>query len=101
MLGFRVSRAAQQDVRGIGQYTQRKWGAAQRRLYLSRLESKFSQLAESPKLSPERTEFDPPVRIHNYEKHLIVYVADDAGVLIVRVLHESMDLPSRLSLNRS
>ncbi|MBT3333057.1 MAG: type II toxin-antitoxin system RelE/ParE family toxin, partial [Rhodospirillaceae bacterium] len=85
MPGFHVSNAAQVDIRSIGRYTQRQWGAAQRRLYLSGLELKFSQLAKNPELSPERWEFVPPVRIYNYEKHLVVYIPEGAGILVIRV----------------
>lgn len=96
MPGFRVSRAAQEDIRGIGVYTEQQWGRVQRRKYLSGMEARFERLAESPALASERSEFTPPVRIHRYEKHLIVYTAEDDGIFIVRVLHESMDVPAHL-----
>ena len=96
MSDYRVSKTAQGDIRNIGLYTQREWGIEQRRRYLSGLDQKFGELAENPRRSPEHTEFEPPVRIHHHEKHLIVYVQEGAGILIVRVLHESMDVPARL-----
>jgi len=93
---YRVSKAAQQDIRDIGRYTQETWGAAQRRKYLTELEEKFRQLAENPGLAPERAEFQPPVRIHHHTRHLIIYIPDDAGILIVRVLHDAMDVTAHL-----
>ncbi len=96
MTGFRVSLQAQDDIRNIGRYTQRIWGAEQRKFYLSGLDQKFHQLAENPNLAAERREFDPPVRIHLHQRHLIVYVAEEPNILIVRVLHESMDTPSHI-----
>ena len=50
-----------------------------------------------PDMAPERRDFRPPVRIHHYEKHLIIYVIEDSGILIVRVLHQSQDVPAQLS----
>jgi len=94
---FRVSRKAQADIRDIGLYTERQWGRAQRRKYLSGMEAGFERLAQNPALASERPEFTPPVRIHRYEKHLIVYTADNNGVLIMRVLHGNMDVPTQLS----
>lgn len=38
-------------------------------------------------MQAERGDFQPPVRIQHYGKHLIVYVIYDGGILIVRVLH--------------
>jgi len=94
---YRVSRKAQTDIRDIGLYTQQQWGKEQRRRYLSGMEDRFRHLAETPFLGAERPEFQPPVRIHTYEKHLIVYIPEKSGILIVRVLHESMDVPAQLS----
>ena len=97
MPGFRLTKAALADIRGIARYTQKVWGKAQRRHYLAGLNDKFGTLSQTPTLAAERNEFDPPVRIHHHEKHLIVYVVDDVGILIIRVLHQSMDIPAQLS----
>ncbi|UUX49612.1 type II toxin-antitoxin system RelE/ParE family toxin [Nisaea acidiphila] len=96
MPGYRVSQKAKDDIREIGRYTEAEWGRAQRRLYLSGMELSFRRLAENPQLAALRPEYSPPVRIQRYEKHLIVYVEQAYGILIVRVLYESMDVPSRL-----
>ena len=98
---FRVSVAAQTDIRKIGRYTQNTWGAAQRRLYLTGLNDKFDRIAEKPELEPERRDFEPPVHIQHYQKHLIVYVVDDASVLIVRVLHQNMDVSAHFAVGRN
>ena len=96
MPDFRLSKAAQTDVRGIARYTQKEWGRAQRRRYLDGLQEKFEALSLTPRRAAERLDFDPPVRIYPYEKHLIVYVIDDGGILIIRVLHQSMNVPAHL-----
>ena len=44
----------------------------------------------------ERLEFTPPARIHHHAHHLIVYLAQDDGINIVRVLHENMDVDGQL-----
>lgn len=97
MPSYRVSKKAQSDIRDIGLYTQQQWGKEQRRAYLSGMQTRFERLSENSLLAAERTEFTPPVRIHPYEKHLIVYIVQGGDILIVRVLHESMDIPARLS----
>ncbi len=60
----------------------------------------IAHLARSPLLAAERSEFDPPVRIFPYEKHLIVYRAEDTGIFIIRVSHESMDITSKIAPHR-
>ncbi len=68
------------------------FGAQQAENYHSELERKFGLLADNPAMARERMEIDPPVRVHPHGSHLIVYLADDAGdILIVRVRHSHED----------
>ena len=97
MSKFTVSKAASTDIRSIARYTQDTWGRDQRRRYLDGLNGKFEMLTAMPEMAAERRDFRPPVRIHHYEKHLIIYVIEDSGILIVRVLHQSQDVPAHLS----
>ena len=96
MLHYRVSQRAKEDLRQIGLYTQKEWGKAQRRKYLTGLDNKFSFLTDNPLITPERQEFFPVVRIHHHESHLIIYVIDDLGITILRVLHQSADIDTYL-----
>ena len=94
---FKVTPEAKKDILNIGRYTQREWGKKQRQIYLAGLNTKFEFLAENPLVSRERLEIIPPVRIHHHEKHLIIYLSEPSQILIVRVLHESMDIETQLS----
>ena len=93
---FRVSNAAVADLESIGRYTQKQWGKVQRRAYLDGLNDQFKVLSLNPALAVERHDFNPPVRISTYEKHLIIYIIDDQGVFIIRVLHQNMNVPTHL-----
>lgn len=97
MPAFRLSNKARDDIRSIGRYTQKKWGKPQRRKYLDGMNACFARLAENPALAPERPDYSPPVRMFPYERHVIIYISDKRGILIVRVLHENMDLPAHLA----
>jgi len=88
---FRLTEKAYQDVREIAEYTQDMWGSAQRRKYLDDLNGKFQLLADMPLMAAERKEIDPPIRIFRYESHLIVYLVEDGGILILRIRHHSED----------
>ncbi len=60
--------------------------------YHRELQLVFETIAKYPHLARERHELSPPVRIHPHGAHLIVYLADDAGdVLIVRVRYGHED----------
>ena len=49
-------------------------------------------IADHPFLAHERTIFRQPVRIHAYKSHVIAYLVDDLGVLVVRILHAHQNM---------
>lgn len=53
--------------------------------------------AAMPEMAAERRDFRLPVRIHHHEKHLIVHAITDSGIVIVRVWHQSQDVPAQPS----
>jgi len=87
---------AEQDLIEIWLYTFNEWGEKQADKYLDDLADAFNLLAEQPLQCRERSELNPPVRIHHHAHHLLVYLAFDDGVNIIRVLHERMDIDSQL-----
>ena len=54
-------------------------------------------LADNSLIARERRELAPPVRLHPYQAHMIVYVEEGQGMLIVRVLHGRQDWESALA----
>lgn len=83
---YRLSEKAAQDVIDIYVYGAQHFGTAQAERYYQRIELLFGFLAEHPRVARERAEFSPPVRIHPLESHIIIYVLDKEGLLILRVL---------------
>ncbi|WP_279599772.1 type II toxin-antitoxin system RelE/ParE family toxin [Methylobacterium sp. E-065] len=51
----------------------------------------FRLLAANPRMTRERQVFDPPVRLHPYGAHMIVYLENGAGILVIRTLHGRQD----------
>ena len=85
-----------QDLIEIWLYTFNDWGEQQADKYLDELEAAIKLLAGQPLICRERIELEPPVRIHHHGHHLIVYLALDDGISLLRVLHERMDVDSHL-----
>lgn len=50
MTSFKVSAGAKEDLKNIATYTQKRWGRAQRDIYLKQFDDTFHTLAESPEL---------------------------------------------------
>jgi toxin ParE1/3/4 len=91
---YRLSARAAGDIAGIADYTIEQFGVNQARRYRDGLETCFSALAENPLLGRSTEELAPNLKRFEHGSHVVFYQARERGVLIVRVLHESMDAPS-------
>ena len=70
----------------------RGFGLVQADRYHDALFDQFDLLAAFPRMARERTELDPPVRVHPFRAHLILYrVEPDDSILILRVRHGRED----------
>ena len=72
---------------GIWQWTAAKSGSVQAEVYLEGLQGSFNFLAIAPEIARERTDFAPPVRPLPHRSHLMIFVADDLGLEVLRVVH--------------
>jgi toxin ParE1/3/4 len=89
---YRLSRKAEEDIVGIFRQGVELFGTAQAERYHLDLQRTFELIAAHPLMARERTEISPPVRIHPHGAHIIVYLAEGSGdVLIVRVRHGHED----------
>ncbi len=88
---FRLTRRAATDVVDIYVRGVVEFGARQAEAYHGELEVLFEFLAANPLAARERAEFRPPVRIHPFGAHVVVYVIESDDILIVRVLHGRSD----------
>ena len=96
MARVRLLPKAATDLADIWRHTVEKWGVQQAITYTEAINTAFEQLSETPFIYRERPEFSPPVRIAPHASHLIVYLVDNDGTIVVRVLHQNMDVDSRL-----
>ena len=75
------------DLDAMWAYTVETWSETQATTYLTGLDVALQLLADFPDMARVRQEFSPPVRIHPYQKHLIVFLADDTKIDVVRITH--------------
>jgi len=88
-----VTRSAHADLIEIGRFTAKEWGITQRNKYLKLLDDCFQQLSENPDLGITCNYIAEGYRKFPQGSHLIFYKLDPEGrVLIIRVLHKSMDV---------
>ncbi|TDY02711.1 type II toxin-antitoxin system RelE/ParE family toxin [Thiohalophilus thiocyanatoxydans] len=91
-MAYKLSRKAEEDTIAVFVAGIEQFGLLQAERYHDELEKCFQFLAENPKAARERYEITPPVRVHPFESHLIIYTVDeDDDVFIVRVRHGHED----------
>lgn len=88
---YRLTREAEADIIEIAERGLDRWGLGQTQLYHNGLFELFDLIASTPAMARQRTELTPPVRVQRYNAHLVIYLIDDEGVLIVRVRHGRED----------
>lgn len=87
-MNYRLTAKAEDDFISIYLEGSIRFGDRQADKYSRQLERVFELIAANPELAREREEIVPPVRIHPYGSHVIVYrVESDGGILIVRIRH--------------
>ena len=96
MAAYSLTRKAAADLDGIYEYSILNFGAKQAQDYLLGLQGRFQVLAENSMLGRSAAEVEPDLRRFNHRSHVVFYRAQDQGVLIVRVLHESQDFERHL-----
>ena len=93
---WHLSEAAEEDLIEIWLDGFKRHGSAQADRYQDGLEATFGLLGEFPELARERTELTPPLRVHPFGVHMILYlVRADRTVFVVRVRHEREDWVSK------
>jgi len=96
MSAYRITNKAQSDLISIGRYTVKKWGLAQRDVYLKQLDTCFSQIAKNPGLGMACDIIASGYRRFPQGSHVIFYKqGSDSVIEIIRVLHKSMDVESK------
>lgn len=93
---YRLTPAAISDLEEIWTFGAERWSMDQAERYVDGLVSTFELIADFPEIARERSEFAPPVRIHPTGAHLVIYLADQGRVTVLRILHGRQDLLAAL-----
>ncbi|HET6522857.1 MAG TPA: type II toxin-antitoxin system RelE/ParE family toxin [Geminicoccaceae bacterium] len=96
MKHFKISKKAGADIDGILDYIYAQFGTAQAESYYGSLRKCFQMLAENPAIGRFRTAIHPPLHSHHHRKHINFHDIFEDHILIVRVLHERMDIERHL-----
>lgn len=93
-----LSSAAEADLRDIVRYTRKEWGDIQARRYLTKLKHGIERVASGQGQFKTVPALFPDLRITRCEHHYIFCLPrNGAPALVVAILHERMDLMTRLA----
>jgi len=86
--GVRLTAAAERDLEEIRAYTEEQWGEAQWLAYFGHFVAAFERIAAFPRAGRPRDGFVPGLRSVPCREHVIFYLPDSGGAVVVqRVLH--------------
>ena len=97
MLPYELTPAAEADLREIARYTLRQWGARQQRRYARLLEGCFRGIAEGSVHARNFSARYPQLQVTRCEHHYVFFLhSEGQKPLIIAVLHERMDMITRI-----
>lgn len=96
MAVYIISKDADEDLLAIAHFTITNFGEAQAIHYLKELKRLAKQLSQQPELGRAVPEYSQLMKRFNFKSHVIFYQPTDIGILIVRVLHKSMDFEQHI-----
>lgn len=99
MSKVQFTNAARKDLREIFTYTTRTWGITQARQYSEQLKQHTVAIGEFRAHSKRVLGSSADVHQSHCRKHIFVFERKSDTVLIIRILHEAMDIPRHLKFD--
>lgn len=98
-MGYKLSNKAAEDIEKIWLYTFNNWSLEQADRYVKLIFDEFEYLAQHPLTGKDFNRIRKNYRRSKVKSHLIFYkiVQEQKIIEIIRVLHERMDIETRLN----
>jgi toxin ParE1/3/4 len=95
---YRLSPAARADLRSIWLYTDEIWGREQADRYIMSIEAACKSVADRQAKGRSADHFRQGYRMASVGSHYVFYKPSrDGGIDVIRVLHQRMNIRSRLA----
>ena len=96
MARYKLLKASEADLDDIWKYTYETWGIRQASKYLRQLKKRIEALSKNPDLGLKRDSISEGLFCYHEGRHLIMYRKEKSGIVIIRVLHDRLDVPERI-----
>lgn len=84
------------DLREIERYSVKEWGRKAADKYLDDITAALDRLSENPEILRIEPDLIPGLYFYRVRKHILVCDFQSEKVVVLTVVHTSMDLPARL-----
>jgi toxin ParE1/3/4 len=85
------------DLAEIRDYSSREWGSKTAERYLDDLEAGLQRILDQPSLLSSVPDIDLPLAFYRVRQHLLICDFKPGSIVVLTVVHGSMDLISRLA----
>jgi toxin ParE1/3/4 len=92
-----LTQFALNDLSAIYDYSVRTWDKRTADRYLDAIESGLSRIQTSPGLLEVFPNLDSHLRFYRVRKHLLICDVEGRSIVLLTVVHASVDLPTRLT----
>jgi toxin ParE1/3/4 len=96
MKSIKYARRANADLEDIIDHTARTWGAQQAKKYIRDIRVQISRIANDDVIIQPLQVARPGMFKSRINRHLIIFEQTDDHILIIRILHEAMDVPRHI-----
>lgn len=91
-----LTRRALADIREIEAHSVQQWGRQVAVRYLDDIQSGLDRIRENPEILRIEPEFAAGLSFYRINKHILVCDLHASQVIVLAVIHTSMDIPVRL-----
>lgn len=95
--GYSLSPLARLDLEDIWTYTRKRWSRRQADTYIREMLVAFAELAQGRRIGMPAEDIRPGYLKYLIGAHIVFYRRRSTSIAIIRVLHQSMDIPARLN----
>ncbi len=92
-----LTQRALRDIQDIAAYSKEHWGNQATEKYLDQLEAGLERLKENPDLLRPDPGLHSALMFYRVNKHLFVCDAGPNSMVVLTVIHASMDIPALLA----
>lgn len=96
MNAYTIAPRARRDLQEAWIYSRGRWGRRRADAYIRDLTTIIERLAENPALGQSYDEIRAGYRKHPADSHMLFYMIRDETIVVVRALHQQMDVEDKL-----